>query len=158
MSEAAHSQRCVQWNRRLDDIWRGRPWDALDATLCDVREKFPTMSIEPFKDMIAGMVMDVPGMGRMRYETFDDLYLYCYRVAGTVGLMTLPVMGTAEGYTEKQATEPALALGIALQVRASGPHDVKPTGALSTHAPIAPPDPQSADQHPEGCRRGRGEG
>lgn len=104
------------WNRRLDDIWRGRPWDALDATLCDVREKFPTMSIEPFKDMIAGMVMDVPGMGRMRYETFDDLYLYCYRVAGTVGLMTLPVMGTAEGYTEKQATEPALALGIALQL------------------------------------------
>lgn len=31
--------------------------------------------------------------------------------------MTLPIMGTAPGYTLKQATEPALALGIALQVR-----------------------------------------
>lgn len=38
-------------------------------------------------------------------------------MAGTVGLMTLPIMGTAPGYTLKQATEPALALGIALQVR-----------------------------------------
>lgn len=61
-------------------------------------------------------IMDVPGIGQARYETFDELYLYCYRVAGTVGLMTLPIMGTAPGYTEKQATEPALALGIALQV------------------------------------------
>lgn len=74
------------------------------------------MSIEPYKDMIKGMVMDVPGVGQMRYQTFEELYLYCYRVAGTVGLMTLPIMGTAPGYTEKQATEPALALGIALQV------------------------------------------
>lgn len=42
----------VQWNRRLDDIWRGKPWDALDATLCDVRYRYPNMDIEPFKDMI----------------------------------------------------------------------------------------------------------
>ncbi len=105
-----------QWNRRLDDIWAGKPWDALDATLCDVRARYPTMSIEPYKDMIKGMVMDVPGLGQHRYQTFEELYLYCYRVAGTVGLMTLPIMGTAPGYTEKQATEPALALGIALQL------------------------------------------
>ena len=51
-----------------------------------------------------------------RYQTFEDLYLYCYRVAGTVGLMTLPILGAAEGYTEEQAAEPAIALGIALQL------------------------------------------
>ena len=34
-----------------------------------------------------------------------DLYLYCYRVASTVGLMTLPVMGTAEGVTLEEAKE-----------------------------------------------------
>ena len=105
-----------QWNRRLDDIWAGKPWDALDATLCDVRARYPSMSIEPYKDMVKGMVMDVPGLGQHRYETFEELYLYCYRVAGTVGLMTLPIMGTAPGYSQKQATEPALALGIALQL------------------------------------------
>ena len=51
-----------------------------------------------------------------RYKTFDELYLYCYRVAGTVGLMTLPILGAAEGYTEEQAAEPAVALGIGLQL------------------------------------------
>jgi 15-cis-phytoene synthase len=50
------------------------------------------------------------------YQTWDDLYLYCYRVASTVGLMTLPVMGTAPGVTLEQAKDPAIALGIALQI------------------------------------------
>lgn len=35
----------------------------------------------------------VAGLGQERYGTFEDLYLYCYRVAGTVGLMTLPILG-----------------------------------------------------------------
>ena len=51
-----------------------------------------------------------------RFETFDELYLYCYRVAGTVGLMMMPIMGTTEGYTYEEALEPALALGVALQL------------------------------------------
>ena len=28
------------------------------------------------------MVMDVPGLGQERYQNFDELYTYCYRVAG----------------------------------------------------------------------------
>ena len=32
-------------------------------------------------------------------------------LSGTVGLMTLPILGAAEGYTEEQASEPAIALG-----------------------------------------------
>ena len=50
-------------------------------------------------------------IGQERYANFDELYTYCYRVAGTVGLMTLPILGTAEGYTVEEATEPAVALG-----------------------------------------------
>jgi phytoene synthase len=60
--------------------------------------------------------MDVPGMGKDRYENFDELYLYCYRVAGTVGLMTLPIFGTAEGSSFEEAAEAAVALGIGLQL------------------------------------------
>lgn len=26
--------------------------------------------------------MDVPGLGQERYQNFDELYTYCYRVAG----------------------------------------------------------------------------
>jgi phytoene synthase len=63
--------------------------------------------------MIKGMVMDID---QNRFDTFEELYVYCYRVAGTVGLMTMPIMGTADGYTEEDALEPALALGVALQL------------------------------------------
>ncbi|RYH26765.1 phytoene synthase [archaeon] len=71
-----------------------------------------------------GMLMDVPGLGQDRYETFDDLYLYCYRVAGTVGLMTLPILGqNLQGRSEQDkaayleaAAPPAIALGIGLQL------------------------------------------
>jgi phytoene synthase len=63
--------------------------------------------------MIKGMVMD---LDQNRFETFEELYIYCYRVAGTVGLMMMPVMGTAPGCTFEEALEPALALGVALQL------------------------------------------
>ena len=68
--------------------------------------------------MIDGMLMDTPGheIFQDRYETWEELYLYCYRVAGTVGLMVLPIMGCSEDSTLEEALEPALALGVALQL------------------------------------------
>ena len=105
-----------EWEYRLDRIWANEPVDIFELAMADTVQKYPGLSIVPYQDMIKGMIMDVPGMGQERYQTFDDLYLYCYRVAGTVGVMTLPILGTAPGYTEKEALEPALALGIALQL------------------------------------------
>eukprot|EP00904_Undaria_pinnatifida_P014149 jgi/Undpi1/9865/HiC_scaffold_28.g12319.m1 len=104
------------WAVRLDDVFKGKPRDSLDLALVDVRENYPSLPIAPFKDMIDGMVMDVPGIGKNRYQTFEELELYCYRVAGTVGLMVLPILGTAEGVSEEDAKFPALSLGIALQL------------------------------------------
>jgi phytoene synthase len=65
--------------------------------------------------MIEGMRMD---LARSRYATFDDLYLYCYRVAGTVGLMTVPIMGVAPDSEADLGTvyAGALALGVANQL------------------------------------------
>lgn len=105
------------WELRLEQLWDGGVvQDAYDLPLLDVRVKYPTMSITPFMDMVRGMLMDVPDLGQDRYETFDELHLYCYRVAGTVGLMSLPVFGTAPGITYEQAREPALSLGVAFQI------------------------------------------
>lgn len=103
------------WEERLDEIFAGGGRDGLDLAMADTVSRFPTLSISPFRDMIKGMVMDVE---KCRFETFDDLYLYCYRVAGTVGLMTLPIMGTIVPGPEgvRGATKAALALGIALQL------------------------------------------
>lgn len=104
------------WTERLDKVWRGEPEDLFDLAMSDTVNTYPDLPIQPFRDMIEGMIMDVPGLGQERYATFKDLYVYCYRVAGTVGLMTLPILGTAKGYTAEQAAEPAIALGIALQL------------------------------------------
>ncbi|OVA04085.1 Squalene/phytoene synthase [Macleaya cordata] len=103
-----------RWESRLEDLFAGRPYDMLDAALSDTVAKFP-VDIQPFKDMIEGMRLDLK---KSRYKNFDELYLYCYYVAGTVGLMSVPVMGIDP---ESQATtesvySSALALGIANQL------------------------------------------
>ncbi|XP_077246363.1 phytoene synthase, chloroplastic-like [Tasmannia lanceolata] len=65
--------------------------------------------------MIEGMRMDLV---KSRYMNFDELYLYCYYVAGTVGLMSVPVMGIAPDSqaTTESVYNAALALGIANQL------------------------------------------
>jgi len=60
-------------------------------------------------DLIKGVQMDIE---ISRYETFDDLYVFCYRVASVVGLMMTHVMG----YEDKEAFEYAEKLGIAMQL------------------------------------------
>ena len=71
--------------------------------------------MQPFKDMIEGMRLD---LRISRYNNFDELYFYCYYVAGTVGLMSVPVMGISPH--SKASTESvysaAVALGIANQL------------------------------------------
>jgi phytoene synthase len=47
-----------------------------------------------------------------RYENFDELYTYSYRVASTVGLMSSEILG----YLDKIALEYAEAMGIAMQL------------------------------------------
>lgn len=92
------------WEMRLEALWKyGQVEDAYDLCLLDVLVRYPNLPITPFTDMIRGMLMDVPGLGQERYESFDELHLYCYRVAGTVGLMSLPVFGCAQGYNDQIA-------------------------------------------------------
>ena len=106
------------WKERLDKIWVGEPTDALDLALADAKRRYPDLDMAPYVDMIDGMLMDTPGheIFQDRYETWEELYLYCYRVAGTVGLMVLPVLGCAEGYTLEESIPPGLSLGIAFQI------------------------------------------
>jgi phytoene synthase len=59
--------------------------------------------------IIGGCEMDLQ---RVRYETAEDLYPYCYRVASAVGLCCIEIFG----YTDPQAREYAVQLGTALQL------------------------------------------
>jgi len=59
--------------------------------------------------LLTGMRSDV---GAVRMVTTDDLLVYCYRVAGVVGLMLCHVFGLSE----ESARENAAHLGIAMQL------------------------------------------
>ncbi|CAI5466254.1 unnamed protein product [Closterium sp. Yama58-4] len=103
-----------RWEERLDELFQGRPYDMLDAALSDTIQTFP-MSIQPYRDMVDGMRMD---LRKSRYRTFDELYVYCYNVAGTVGLMSVPVMGIdpKSKVPVEDVYKAALDLGIANQL------------------------------------------
>ena len=60
-------------------------------------------------ELLNGMAMDAAGQ---RYKTFDELLLYCHRVAGVVGLMMCHAMGVADD----RAVVHAGHLGIAMQL------------------------------------------
>ena len=107
-----------EWEENTKNIFKGNIKSELDAVLLDTIEKYP-QSIQPYLDMIDGQRMD---LNKFRYKDFDELKLYCYRVAGTVGLMTQNVMGIDSAYTsapwsaKPDPSEAAIALGIANQL------------------------------------------
>ncbi|XXF79009.1 phytoene/squalene synthase family protein [Myxococcaceae bacterium GXIMD 01537] len=85
------------------------PWDAGEfaaLAACIRRYRIPE---EPFQELISGMEMDLT---RQRYDTWEELDLYCYRVAGVVGLMMTPVLGCSD----ERALGPAADLGRAMQL------------------------------------------
>jgi phytoene synthase len=78
------------------------------AALRDAVQRFG-ISEQPLQDLVSGMEMDAAGH---RYASFADLELYCDRVAGTVGLLLCPVLGTSD----PRAAAAAVDLGRAMQL------------------------------------------
>jgi phytoene synthase len=64
-------------------------------------------------ELIEGMRMD---LNRVRYRTFDELQVFCYRVASVVGLMMCSVIGLRAGADWEIARRHAISLGIAMQL------------------------------------------
>jgi 15-cis-phytoene synthase len=109
------------WEQKLERMFEGIPTDNYDVALVDTIANFPDLDIQPFRDMVAGQRMD---LYKNRYQSFEELSLYCYRVAGTVGLMSNAIVGidknqfTAPWNCDRIEipTEEAVALGIAKQL------------------------------------------
>jgi phytoene synthase len=98
-----------QLREEVDAIDAGRPPD--DPVLRAITRviesrRMPTLYL---RELLSGMEMDVD---RTRYMSLDDLYLYCHRVAGVVGLMMCHVLGIADD----DALPHAARLGIAMQI------------------------------------------
>jgi phytoene synthase len=77
----------------------------------DLRGLYSKYAITPkmLEEIIDGVEMDLRGV---RYATFEDLRLYCYRVASAVGLVSIEIFG----YRNPACRDYAIQLGLALQV------------------------------------------
>lgn len=62
-----------------------------------------------FDELLSGMRMDLE---KKRYVNFNELYDYCYKVAGVIGLIMLEIFG----YKDTRAKKYAVELGIAMQL------------------------------------------
>ena len=93
----------------LGAIYDGsEPGDPVLAGFAEVVRRHRIPRQHP-SDLIDGMAMDI---GRVRYQTFEQLVPYCYRVAGTVGVMMAHIMGVRDAETLNRAAE----LGMAMQL------------------------------------------
>jgi phytoene synthase len=78
--------------------------DQLEALIAKYR-----LPREHFLDIIAGVEMDLSGR---QYATFEELRVYCHRVASVVGLVSIEIFGCREVGCRQYALD----LGLALQL------------------------------------------
>ncbi|MCC6239874.1 MAG: phytoene/squalene synthase family protein [Phycisphaerales bacterium] len=117
-SDSTKSQR-----RQLLDQWRQRTHLAISGStsassevdahplwpaLADTVQRF-SIPLSLFEDAIDGQLQDLE---QNRYDTFAELYRYCYRVASTVGIAALYIWG----FSDPQALKLAEYRGIAMQL------------------------------------------
>lgn len=92
----------------LDRCFRGQPDSAVFLALMDVFKRF-NLPQQPFVELLDGVEMDLEPR---RYETFDDLQLYCRRVASSVGRVSVRIFGAENSGADEYAD----LLGIAFQL------------------------------------------
>jgi phytoene synthase len=85
------------------------PDDPVLVAISDASRRYP-IPMDAFFDLASGVEADVDGR---RYETLEDLVVYCRQVAGSVGRLTLGVIGCR---SPERAVPAADALGVALQL------------------------------------------
>ena len=103
---AQKRQRLEAWREMLRSAIPGEP--ALAHEVRCLIDKY-SLSVEMLEEIISGVEMD---LSISRYATFEELRVYCYRVASVVGLVSIEIFG----YRNPACKEYALQLGLALQM------------------------------------------
>lgn len=96
------------WRSEIEAVFAGNPEHPVGKALQGVVSGF-NLPIELFREIIDGMEMD---LDQSRYPDFKSLQLYCYRVAGVVGLLSVEIFG----FEDRKTLDYAHELGIALQL------------------------------------------
>jgi 15-cis-phytoene synthase len=95
----------------LDELAMGTAMDVVDPEAAS-------------QDTHASAIVAVPGL-TVQYQTFDDLKLYCYRVASVVGLVCIHIFGYRDPAAEPLAEQCGLAFQLTNIIR-----DVKEDAAM----------------------------
>ncbi len=97
------------WSTEIDELFKGRPGHVLTVALAPAVAEYALERAE-FNELIDGLRLDAGGT--MQAPTLEILELYCRRVAGSVGLLMLPILGART----PAAAAFALLLGTAMQL------------------------------------------
>ena len=97
------------WRSDLEKVFNNEmPEHPVHQALKDIRASFDLPKNE-FEALIDGMQMDLE---QARYGSFDELKLYCHRVAGVVGCLIARILG----FSNQKTLEYADKMGLALQL------------------------------------------
>lgn len=97
------------WRSDLEKVFNNEmPEHPVHQALKDIRASFDLPKNE-FEALIDGMQMDLE---QARYGSFDELKLYCHRVAGVVGRLIARILG----FSNPQTLEYTEKMGLALQL------------------------------------------
>jgi phytoene synthase len=98
----------ADWRDELLRAYDGAPRHPVLIAYADALTRFP-VPLAPALELLEGLTSDMlPPM----YDAWPALRHYCYQVASTVGLLTLPILGT----DSNEARDRAIDLGIAMQM------------------------------------------
>jgi phytoene synthase len=97
--------RLAKWRQMLRTAAADEPHLAQDVRQLIAKYSMPVAMLE---EIIAGVEMD---LGTVRYPSFEELRVYCYRVASAVGLVSIEIFG----YRNPRCKQYAIELGLALQ-------------------------------------------
>ena len=98
------------WSAEIDELFKGRPGHVLTVALAPAVAEYGLARAE-FNELIDGLRMDAGGTMQAP-PALETLELYCRRVAGSVGLLMLPILGART----PAAVAFALRLGTAMQL------------------------------------------
>lgn len=101
-------QKLDWWRGEIQRVFHEKPQHPVGIALLTSLEHFK-LAEEHFHAMIDGMLMDI---AQHHYASFEDLSLYCYRVAGVVGLLAAEIFG----YQNEETLNYARELGTAFQL------------------------------------------
>ena len=100
------NRQLLQWRASLRSAQPNEPSFAREIRA--LMAKYP-ITPEMLEEIVAGVEMDLT---ISHYATFEELRVYCYRVASAVGLVSIEIFG----YQNPDCREYAIQLGLALQM------------------------------------------